>query len=193
MIRITKYDVDKIKLELGSLRKKAPTVISRALNRAAITARMEIVSQTKENYWVKSTEVRKTITISKSTKSKLQTIVKSRASRRELIHFKVSPKIPRHKKPPKILKVAVKKDGGLKELLNAFVAKGTSSGKLHVFSRISTDRYPIQIKYGPSVPEMIGQNLSKRKYKSFIDNKVMDTYQKRLEHEIKRLLDTRGQ
>jgi len=189
MIYISKYDVEKVERKLKQYGKKAPTVIMRALNRAATTARAEVITQAKENYWVTSKDVRKTMTITKASKDKLRAIVTSKATRRELAAFKVSPKNPRPKKPPKIVKVAIKKEGGLKELLGAFVQKGTSSGKPHVLIRESKDRYPIHIKYGPSVPEMIGKNLNNRQFNMMVETKARETYQKRLDHEIKRVLE----
>jgi hypothetical protein len=160
----------------------------RALNRAVDTARTEIVQQAKENYWVTATDVRKTIKITKASKSTLRAVVDSKATRRELINFKVSPKNPRPKNPPK-LKVAVKKEGGLKDFLNAFVIRGRSSGKLHVVTRTSDKRYPIHMRYGPSVPEMIGKNLSRNAFKMLLERKVKETYDRRLIHEIRRTIE----
>lgn len=189
MIYITQNDVARVAYRLGQYGKKAPTVIMRALNRASDSARTEVTKQAKENYYIGSAEVRKTITITKATKDRLRAIVTSKATRRELMAFKVSPKNPTPKKRPKVVKVAVKKEGGLKELLGAFVRSGTSSGKPHVLMRTSKERYPIHIKYGPSVPEMIGQNLSNRQFKMLVERKVQDTYERRLDHEIKRVFE----
>lgn len=189
MIYITQYDVSRVAFRLGQYKKKAPTVIMRALNRASDSARTEVTKQAMENYFVPSGEVRKTIKITRATRDQLQAIITSKATRRELIAFKVSPKNPRHKNPPKVLKVAVKKEGGLKELLGAFVAKGVSTGKPHVLKRTSEERYPIHIKYGPSVPEMIGTNLKNRGFKTLIEKKVQEIYERRLDHEIKRVLE----
>ncbi len=189
MIYITQYDVSQVAYRLGQYSKKAPTVMMRALNRAATTAKTEVVKQAKENYFVGAAEVRKTITITKASRDRLRAIVNSKATRRELIAFKVSPKNPKPKKRPKMVKVAVRKDGGLKDLLGAFVRSGTSSGKPHVLMRTSKERYPIHIKYGPSVPEMIGKNLSNREFKVLVEKRVQETYEKRLDHEIKRVLE----
>ncbi len=189
MIYISQYDVSRVAYRLGQYSKKAPTVMMRALNRATTTAKTEVIKQAKENYFVGSAEARKTITITKATRDRLRAVVTSKATRRELIAFKVSPKNPKPKKRPKMVKVAVKKEGGLKELLGAFVRSGTSSGKPHVFMREGKERYPIHIKYGPSVPEMIGKNLNNRGFKVLVEKRVQETYEKRLDHEIKRVLE----
>jgi hypothetical protein len=189
MIYINNEDVRVVGRRLGEYNKKAPTVIMRALNRAAESAKTDIAKQATENYWVKSAEVKKTMTITKASKGKLLAVVTSKATRRELTAFKVSPKKPMPKKPPKVVKVAVKKEGGLKELLGTFVQAGTSSGKPHVLQRATPKRYPIHIKYGPSVPEMIGANLSKRQFKRFVEDKVKETYERRLDHEIARIIE----
>jgi len=187
MIYIDKYQVAVVERRLGEYRKKAPTAIMRALNRAAESAKTEVARQATGNYHVKVSETKKTMTITKASRGTLRATVTSKATRRELIAFKVNPKNLKPKKPPKVLKVAVKKEGGLKELLGAFVRAGTSSGKPHVFMRTSKERYPIRIRYGPSVPEMIGANLSNRQFKWLIEDKVKKVYENRLDHEIKRI------
>jgi hypothetical protein len=90
----------------------------------------------------------------------------------------------RKTKKRKTVKVAVRKDSGLRELLGVFVQAGTSSGKPHVLQRATSKRYPIHIKYGPSVPEMIGTNLSNRQFKRVVEDKVKETYERRLDLEI---------
>lgn len=189
MIYISNRDVHVVGQRLGEYSRKAPTVIMRALNRAAESAKTEVARQATGNYHVKVSETKKTMTITKASRGTLRATVASKATRRELIAFKVSPKKPRPEKPPKVVKVAVKKEGGLKKLLGAFVQVGTSSGKPHVLRRTTAKRYPIHIKYGPSVPEMIGANLSNRQFKWFLEDKVKETYERRLDHEIARIIE----
>ncbi|MGL5511924.1 MAG: phage tail protein [Sporomusa sp.] len=66
----------------------------------------------------------------------------------------------------------------------AFIEKGTSSGRLHVLQREGKDRYPLHIKYGPSVPQMIGAE----KTRTFIEDRAYGVLANRLDYEINRLL-----
>lgn len=183
MILIDVFSVARIQARMGEYHKKAPAVIARALNRAVENARTNVVKKTREDYNVKASDVRGTIRVEKATPGNLKVIVRSRDTRRELINFKVSPGKPKPKKPPAVLRVAVKK-GGFKDLPGAFVAAGTSSGKMHVLKRAGGTRYPIHIKYGPSIPEMIGQP----KIRIYVETEAKATFERRLDHEINRLL-----
>jgi len=183
VILIDVFSVRRIQARMGQHHKKAPAVIARALNRAVENARTNVVSKTREDYYVKASEVRSTIRIEKASSSRLMAKVNARDTRRELIGFKVRPGKPNSKKPPAVIRVAVKKNG-FKELPGAFLAAGTSSGKVHVLKRARKARYPLLIKYGPSIPEMIGQP----KIRIYVENEAKVTFEKRLDHEINRLL-----
>ena len=187
MIYVTVQQQKDVAKILGDLGKKAPGIIARALNRSAESARTNVVRQAREAYFVKSADVRGTITIQKATTDRLWVIVKSRGTRRPLSAFNVKPGRPIPKKPPAVLRVAVMRSG-LKGLPGAFLARGRASGKLHVLTRVSSKRYPIRIRYGPSVPEMIGSNLSKGVYRSHVERQAEEIFVKRLDHEINRVL-----
>lgn len=187
MIYVSVAQKEQVARRLGNLGHNAPTVIAHALNRAAAGTGTGIVKQTREEYFVKAGDVRSTIRITKATADRTRVIIKSRGTKRELAAFKVRPGMPNPKRPPSQWRVAVKRDG-LKGFPGAFLIKGTSTGKLHVVTRVTSERYPIRIKYGPAVPQMIGQNLSKREYARLIESEAEKVFNKRLEHEINRLL-----
>lgn len=181
MMTIDVHTIKKVEKELGSFRNKTPTVLTRALNRAAQNAKTNAVRKVREQYQVKAKDIRDTIKITKANKSTLGAIVKSTGYRIPLNKFKVNPANPRPKNPPKVLKVAVKKDG-LKELLGAFVADINGS---KVFRRTTSKRLPIELLYGPAVPQMLG-NVS---VKDFIENEAAKVFEQRLNHEINRALE----
>lgn len=187
MIYVSVAQKEQVARRLGDLGNKAPAVIARALNRAAIETRTKIIAQTREEYFVKAGDVRSTIRITKATSDRTRVIIKSRGAKIELAAFKVRPGMPSPKKPPQIWRVAVKKDG-LKGLPGAFLVRGTSTGKLHVVTRVTPARYPIRTMYGPAVPQMIGQNLSNREYARMVEVEAEKSFNKRLDHEINRLL-----
>ena len=67
---------------------------------------------------------------------------------------------------------------GLKPLKNAFVYNGT------VFQRKGATRLPIEPRYGPSVPQMVGnENIVED-----IQSEMRDTFQRRIDHEAMRLI-----
>lgn len=186
MSRVTTDKIDTVKMYLSHIPKAVPKVIARAINRSAEAAATEMSRSVRDLYHINVKNVRSTISITKAKPSPYPMAwVKSKATRRPLIQFKVSPKNPRPKNPPAAVRVAVKRDSGLKALPGAFVNKGISSGMAHVLKRVGESRYPIRIKYGPSVPEMIGNP----KVSQLVEQKAAETLEKRLDHEISRILE----
>ncbi|MBP2655006.1 MAG: hypothetical protein H6Q73_2575 [Firmicutes bacterium] len=174
-------DLMKLNIHLGAYAKQAPVVVSRALNRAATTTRSEAVKEARNNYYVKAAAVRATFNIRKSSKSRLTASVCSKDGSMPLDKFKFSPNQPRPKNPPAALKVGAKKPG-MKELRHAFVANinGTK-----IFERTSKKRLPIKRLMGPPIPRMVGN----QKTREVVERKSLETYEKRLDHEIKRVLE----
>ncbi|MDP9590335.1 UNVERIFIED_ORG: hypothetical protein J2W19_002894 [Shinella zoogloeoides] len=66
---------------------------------------------------------------------------------------------------------------------------GVISRKLngHVFIRTTKDRFPIEMLFGPSVPEEIVRGESERVFRET----VADMLPKRVAHELGRMLDSR--
>jgi len=179
MIRVDSAKLKEVEQQLGSFSKKAPTVISRAINRAAQNAKTNVVSKTREEYVMKAKDVRDTIKIRKATQNSLGAVVTSTGSKVPLIKFKVSPNKPRPKNPPRVLKAGVKKDG-LKQILGAFIADINGN---KVFERERKNRLPIKQLFGPSIPEMLGNES----VKTYVEREATKMFDKRLEHEINRV------
>ncbi|MFZ5968400.1 MAG: hypothetical protein ACOYVK_14655 [Bacillota bacterium] len=110
MIKIDAQRIKEVERQLGSFMNKAPTVISRALNRAAANAKTNAVKKAKEGYTVKSAGLSKTISIKKTTKSSLGADVRSIGERIPLIKFSVKPKNPNPKGPPQALIARIRKN-----------------------------------------------------------------------------------
>lgn len=180
MITVDTRTIREVERQLGQFSNKAPTVISRALNRAATNAKTNAAKKAREEYIIKASDIKNTITIKKATKNRLATDVISKGERLGLHKFKVSPKNPRPKRPPKSLKVGVKKSSS-KELLHAFVADVNGA---KVFERVSKSRLPIKQLYGLAVPQMIG-HISVR---DFIESESLRVFDQRLNHEVENIL-----
>lgn len=181
MIEVSSSQIRDVENRLGAFRNKAPSVISRAVNRAAENAKTNASKKAREEYQAKAKDINDTIKIKKATRSSLGAEVKSTGYRTPLIKFKVSPGQPRPKNPPEVLKAAVKKEG-LKSVLGAFVANINGN---KVFRRTSKSRLPIEQLFGPAVPQMLGNN----DVRTYIESEAAKTLEKRIDHEINRVLE----
>ncbi len=74
------------------------------------------------------------------------------------------------------------------ETLNrAFSAQ--MGGHKGIYERIGVSRFPVEELYGPATPQMMYSN---EEVTDEIERKVADTYEKRIDHEILRLLNGWG-
>lgn len=77
----------------------------------------------------------------------------------------------------------VKRSGAKKAIDHAFRAQmGAHTG---IYERIGPDRFPVRELYGPSTPQMMYSNED---VMDKVEDKMVDTYDKRIDHEINRLL-----
>lgn len=190
MIRISSEQLKKAKRDLRAISKEVPKIYARALNRSIQSARTELSREVRKTYQIKHGDITKAAVIRRADASKqsMQASIRIKGTRRELVLFRISPKDPvGWKKPPKSLKVAVMK-GGLKSLPGAFVQRGKNGGSLHVLKRTGKSRYPIHIKYGPSIPEMAGNE----KVMDVVESRAREIFLKRVDHEINRSLEKVG-
>lgn len=166
--------------KLGEFKNKAPNAIANSLNRAVNNINSNISKEARKRYVIKASDIKSTLTKTRASRSRLSALVKSEGKLIGLDKFKVTPKTvdPRRKKP---IKIGVKKNGA-KAVLGAFVADihGTK-----IFQRTDKSRLPIQRLVGPSVPQMIGN----AEIKSKIEQDGYETFSKRLDHEISRILE----
>lgn len=179
---ITLYDgaLKDIERRLSAYPKKVPTVLNRALNRAAATVKTQASKHAREIYRVKAKDVNSTFSLKKSTTGSLSAIVVSRSGSMGLEKFRINASPGKSK--PKAFRAAVKKSGSLKEIVRAFAVdvNGTK-----VFQREGDARLPIKRLFGPPVPQMVN-NPELRKH---VEQQASETFEKRLEHEIKRVLE----
>lgn len=169
-------DVEK---RLGEFSNKAPNAIANSLNRSVSNINSNITKEVRKEYHIKATDVKATLKNFKASRSNLSASVQSRGKQIGLDKFKVSPKTADPKRKSQ-LKIAVKKDG-MKQILGAFVA---NLHGIKVFKRDSAKRLPISRKFGPSVPQMIGNEETVKK----IETSAWATYEKNLNHYVNHLL-----
>jgi len=81
----------------------------------------------------------------------------------------------------------VKRSGSAATLDRAFSAQ--MGGHRGIYERIGVKRFPVEELYGPATPQMMYSN---EEITDEIERKVADTYEKRIDHEILRLLNGWG-
>lgn len=162
----------------GGLKKAVP----RAINRAMESARTVGVQQARDQYTVKAKAVRSTIKLDRASSGRMVGVITSSGSPISLYDFKVNPKTVNGRRRSPI-RVSVKK-GQQTALSKGFIGR-LGSGKTGVFERIGEKRLPIKMLYGPSAPQMLGNDNVADK----IEKTAAETMDKRLDHEIGRLLD----
>lgn len=167
--------------------------MARAMNRAIEGAKTTAAKDIRATYRVKSADIKATMNLQRATPAKLDAQVKSVGQRISLYIFGPSPDQPGTggrfpgmgmTRPP--LRVAVKRKGGKgarKIIPGAFIAR--FGGRLRVAMRKGAKRFPIEVKYGPAVPQMLGVE-SVIRHVEMVAQKRLD---ERLAHEINRALD----
>lgn len=179
MIELNLRQVERVEEIFRNTPQQVPKVISRAINRAAHVGRAQATRSVRENYNIKHRDVSSTIKVRTASPDNLNANIRSSGAPMKLMKFRVSPNSP---KKAKQVTVGVKK-GSRKKIKGAFVA-GMNSGHVNVFTRVSKPRLPIRGHYGPSVPQMIGNES----VVSVVENKTYQELDSRLDHEINRLL-----
>ena len=149
-----------IEERLGSLKRKAPSVLASAVNMTAKDARKMLASEAQKVYAIKGGGFNKAMTIANAKQSSPLATIKAKGSPIELFKFKTSPAtFKTGDSRPKSAKGRVKAHGGMKDLLVdgrwAFVTTFKSGHKTMV-QRTTKDRLPIKTLMSPSIPKMLG-------------------------------------
>lgn len=187
MISISVEGMDAVKRAMGNCPRKINLALSRAVNRTVTTVKSNISKQVRAGYTIKAQDVKDSLEISKATAAKPYAIVKSTGQRISFTKFRISPQEPRPRNPPGGgYKVTIKKSSGLKAVPRGFLAY--ARGSLGFFQRTGSSRFPITRLTGPSVPEMIGRP----QIITDIEKQAGTMLQKRMSHEVERILGARA-
>ena len=81
----------------------------------------------------------------------------------------------------------VKRSGSAETLNRAFSA--SMEGHRGVYERVGASRFPVRELYGPATPQMIYSNEA---VTDAVEEKMAETYEKRIDHEILRILNGWG-
>lgn len=182
------YEVDKAMLrevqeKLGELKSKAPTVISRALNKTATTARVDLAAKAQESYTVKTGGFKKEMTISKANVGKLEAEIKSQGRPLDIIKF--------HTTAPKKSggKANIIQGGGLKPLVYNGNIKAFKGPNGQMFQRRGKERLPIKKLTSNSIPKMIG---SEQRVYGIVRPKIQTNLRHYMEQQIQVLVSKGG-
>ena len=171
-IKLNVNNAREIMEALGLKPEQIKQVSKHAVARTLAMTKTDINRKAREAYTVKAGELTKSL---KVVKAGLSGFIISTGSPLPLTAFKMSPaKVTKTKKR---LSAEVKR-GGLKPIKRGFLtAKGPHQ-------RTSLRRYPIKRLYGPSAPQMVGENS----VLDSIKKKATENLEKRVVHEIERIL-----
>lgn len=178
-----KFDEAKLReatVILDGIKNAMPKAISRAINRAMTAAKTEASKQARQEYIIKAAGIKATFTTRKATSSKLLGEVKSTGKTIKLGDFYA-------KQGKKGLIAKVKKGSTSQKISGAFI--GTShKGFTGVMKRQTSASYPLEVLYGPSIPQMLGSP----KISEQIQTRAAEMLNDRLEHEINNIFKGYG-
>jgi hypothetical protein len=190
-------------LRLGAIKKRAPSIVARSLNRGI--SRMNTVGKkaVKDRYTIKAKKVNDSVKVWRANKNDLRAAVRVRSERIHVVDLKVSSKKFQHKKKTK-KPVTVEIIKGQVKPIYGFMAPGTGSGKPILFRRSrdkpskriripgttskgrrkTNSERPIEAIRGPSVPEM----MNHRSIRNEMADAGKEKFSEELEREINRAL-----
>lgn len=187
MIQITAEQIERVNLILSNVPKGAEKAISSVIKRATSTVRSEALKGITGVYAISSQNVRAETTIKVRTQKADGGVVGTvsfAGYKIPLYRFNVSPTLPvQHA----TVSAAVLADSGRTPFAEAFIAK-MKSGHTGMFERDGTSRLPITEFMGPSTDQMAGNSIVLEQ----VEEKAQEVINKRIEHEITRILNGYG-
>ena len=185
MIQITNETVEKVNAILSGVPKVAQKALSNAINRGLSKVKTGAFKYARKVYTVQSGALNAATKMSVKTTSAgdLAGYVSFSGAKIPLYKFKVTPTVPKQRT---LVKASVMKGSGT-AFEHAFIAD-MQSGHTGVFERETSKRFPIEELMGLSAAQMIGND----KVIKDVEKDAQETVNKRIEHEIDRLLNGYG-
>lgn len=141
-IEINQKELEKARELFANSPKIVDRAVTAAVNRTLTHIRKEVSVSIRKDYIISTGNIKKSLSIQRARGGNSSGAIKSIGSTMHLSNFKVKS----YKRGP--MKAAVKK-GGLKPVRGMF--KHPTKGLLR---RVGTSSYPLDVPYGPSVPQM---------------------------------------
>ncbi len=178
-ISISTEGLERANAALKHIKGAFPRAVASTMNRVLEGMRTDAVAETKERYFVKPSDIRKTITLKKTSSGDLNGAMVSKGNRKSLADYQLIPKTP--KKGMKGLQGAVKTDG-LKNISGGFLVRRGEKYKPYI--RTGSGKFAIQSIISPAVPQI----LKNEETVAIIEQKASERFEKRIDHEVIRLL-----
>lgn len=195
MITIDDKELEKAQKLLGGIENGVKRAITSAINHSLGKAKTKLKKKITQEYYIKSSDVEKTLSIKKANYSTLAGTISSRSKRTSLTKLKL-------KKSGTSILSGVRKSNGIKLLRGKdelfgkpFTAK-MKNGHTGVFQRKTKQRIgvgmgssseqenPIQELYTLSIPQMAGE----KGVQKYIEEEAEKMVNERFEHEVERIL-----
>lgn len=160
---------------LNDFPKQIPKVLSRALNRANKAAETAAKREVADKYTLSRATVSATLKLKGATAGNLTAELRSTGGVMPVTKYKAS-------QTGAGVEVQIKKGGG-GLITSAFIAN-LRSGHVGAFNRTGSSRLPIKERYGPSIPSILGTEP----VSAVIQEKAVETFDKRLDHEVSAVL-----
>ncbi|MGF7431091.1 phage tail protein [Thermoanaerobacterium thermosaccharolyticum] len=191
--------LNRIAIELKNLDNQIPGAASSAVNRTLDFVYTRIGRLVTQEYAIKVSDVKKTMTKYKASKTNLYAKIISKGHTLSLAHFPFSPKKPMtggKRRKAKAVKVKIKRQEGYKTIKTnplPFVAstgaRSADKTQFNVFKREGSSRLPIKVLRTLSIPQMITNVNVSDQIQKLAQEKLME----RIQHEIEWRLDKAAQ
>ncbi len=185
ILEVAEYSLDKVETLLAGIDRGVYRAVGSALSRAAAAGKTAAKSAVTKEYTISQGE------FLQRTKNINHFVHESYGSLSVVFGFYgyVIPLIQFNTKVGKDGRIVaqVKRSGAAQTLDRAFVAQ--MGGHRGIYERVGVKKRPVKELYGPATPQMMYAN------EAVIDNveaKMIDTYEKRIDHEIIRVLNGWG-
>lgn len=176
-VRVDEASRAYVEKRLGDMQRKAPVVISRALNKTATSARVRLAARAQQAYTVKTGGFKKDMQIDRANAGKLEATIRSQGKPLSINRFKTT--APKSGAKADITKSGLKALRGSRNI-GAFRGPGS-----HIFQREGRSRLPIKKLFSNSVPVMIG---SERRVYGLEKENINGDLKKNIEAQINLML-----
>lgn len=187
MIQITSDQIERVNLILSGIPGGAQKALSSVIRRANSTVRSETVKQITGVYAISAQNIRAETTIRVKTEKAESGVIGTvsfAGYKLPLYRFNVTPTLPIQRAE---VKAAVMRGNGQTPFVHAFIAR-MQSGHVGMFERVKKPSLPVREFVALSTAQMAENAVVLEQ----VEKKAQETVEKRIEHEITRILNGYG-
>lgn len=187
MIKIKNEQIERVSQILSGIPNGAEKALFSAIRRGNSTVKTQVIQETTSVYAISKQNLRADTTIRSRVKKDSEGIVGEitfSGYKIPLYRFNV---FPTHPTQGASVSAAVLRDSSRTPFVHAFIAK-MESGHTGIFERRGTARFPIKERMGLSTAQMAANRVVLEK----VEEKAQEVVDRRIEHEITRILNGYG-